>query len=81
MMDMKEKVREVLQPLRESLNADGADLIIETLQDNIRVEIAVSEQTCVECLLPEHLINNIIQKKLLDNGIQFSSLDLIYPAV
>ncbi|MGG1677205.1 hypothetical protein ACIFOT_15815 [Neobacillus sp. NRS-1170] len=78
---MMKKVIEALQPLKEALNADGTDLKIEASERNIKLEIIVTEKTCVECLLPEKLITNIIQKKLADSGITYDSFELIYPEV
>jgi hypothetical protein len=76
-----DQLLEALKPIRETLNADGADLKIEADGDKIRLEIVVSEQTCVECLLPEPVTRTIIEGQLSQSGITFDSLDIIYPKV
>jgi hypothetical protein len=72
---------EALKPISETLNADGADLKIDTDGDKIRLEILVSEKTCVECLLPEPITRTIIERQLSQSGIAFESLEIIYPQI
>jgi hypothetical protein len=77
-----DKVMETLAALRESLQADGADLQVKSMSDDdLVLEIVVSDETCMDCLLPESVIQRIIQKKLDDQGLAFNNFRLIYPTV
>jgi hypothetical protein len=54
---MIDRIEQVLEPIRESLRADGFDLQIEGFENGVlRLIVLAGPEACRDCLLPrEHL--------------------------
>jgi hypothetical protein len=58
-------IEEALQPIRQSLQADGYELIVNDFQGGVlSVEIQPGPHACVECLVPKELMELMIQQSL-----------------
>lgn len=50
-------VRNALEPFREGLQADGADLAVESVQENqVIVKLITSDETCEDCIMPKDML-------------------------
>jgi hypothetical protein len=78
---IEERLTTALAPLRESLQADGADLKVTKVSGNeLELRIIATDETCIDCLMPEEIIERIVKKKLEDEGASFTQIKLSYPA-
>ena len=58
----REAVGEVLKPLRQGFQADGADLAIDEASDDlVKVRLLTSEQTCLDCIMPADFITRVLE--------------------
>lgn len=73
---------QALEPIRETLRADQMDLSVEEGKGNgaLKVEVIVDDESCVDCLVPEPMLRQIIERKLAERGVAYSSLDFRYPS-
>lgn len=76
-----ERSAKALEPIRQTLQADQMDLSIEENPGNdvLKVEIVLGEESCAECLVPEPMLRQIIERRLAESGVTYSSLDFRYP--
>jgi hypothetical protein len=73
------EVLAALEPARRGLQADGADLDVEAVQDGIaHVRLLLSSQTCAECVVPAPLLSQILQAAVEDKGLEVR-IELIDP--
>lgn len=72
---------QALEPIKEALQADQMDLSVEedAVKGALRVEVVISDESCVECLVPEPMLRQLIERRLAESGVVYSSLDLRYP--
>ena len=62
---MREALEAVLDKFRPGYRADGSDLFLGSVDPAgvVEVRIPIRPETCVECLLPEDLVANILQRE------------------
>lgn len=62
MPDTRSLVAPVLEPLRESLRADGAELayVDSESDDEILFRLDLTDSTCEECVLPKEQLEQIL---------------------
>jgi len=62
---MMEAVQQALEPIGKSLQADGFDLTVESIEQGV-VSLAVSAgpQACKECLIPQEHLKLRIEHRL-----------------
>lgn len=64
----REAVGEVLAPLRQGFQADGADLAIDEVTDEVvTVRLVTSEQTCLDCIMPADFITRVLESAVRDS--------------
>ena len=74
---MIETIEAALQPIRNSLQADGFDLKVEGINDGVvSVVVFAGPEACLECLIPEEHFKLRIEDKL--KGI-VRAVQLRYP--
>lgn len=62
---MIERIEEALQPIRNSLQADGFDLKVEAFEDGVAsVVVVAGPEACIECLIPQEHIKLRIEHRL-----------------
>jgi hypothetical protein len=67
-MVTRDSVNVVLEPLREGFQADGADLAIEEATDAlVQVRLLVSDQTCLDCIMPADVITRVLETTIREN--------------
>lgn len=77
-----EHCTQALEPIRKTLQADQMDLSVneDVGGEALRVEVVVNDESCVECLVPEPMLRQLIERKLAESSVTYSSLDLRYPS-
>ena len=56
-----EDVDRALAGLREGFQADGADLEVLSVEDGVaRVRLVITEETCLECIVPGHILRDVV---------------------
>ncbi len=74
-------IEAALEPLRQSLNADGYELAVEQRESSIAVRVIPGADACQECLVPKPLFLGMVEQVLRDAGIHGTPpLELAYPA-
>lgn len=77
---MESAILEALAPFRTSLQADGADLqVVQVNDQQLEMELVVSDKTCLDCVVPKAVMENIIVTQLGKVGLQFLQFQLNYP--
>jgi hypothetical protein len=62
---MMATIEDALQPIRNSLQADGFDLVIESFKEGVvSVVVVAGPQACIECLIPQEHIKLRIEHRL-----------------
>jgi Fe-S cluster biogenesis protein NfuA len=60
-----EAVRQALEPIRESLQTDGFDLTVESLEQGVAsLVVSAGPDACIECLIPQEHIKLRIEHRL-----------------
>ncbi len=55
-------VDDVIAPLREGFQADGADLAVDEASDEVvRIRLVVTDETCFDCILPGDVLTQILE--------------------
>lgn len=58
-------VEEALRQYREGLRSDGADLLVEVdSYSRVRARLVVTDQTCLDCIMPGEVITDIVRSVL-----------------
>jgi len=67
----KETIESALALLNPSLEADGFKLNLESIdpRGTIRVVLEAKEGACLECLVPDEILNNMIKQVLQEKDI------------
>ena len=74
---MIERIEEALLPIRNSLQADGFDLKIESFKDSVvSLVVVAGPEACIECLIPQEHIKLRIEHRL--KGLA-RAVELRYP--
>lgn len=56
-----EDVDRALAGLREGFQADGADLeVLSVVDGTARVRLVITEETCLECIVPRHILRDVV---------------------
>jgi Fe-S cluster biogenesis protein NfuA len=62
---MIETIEKALQPIRNSLQADGFDLKVESFDEGIvSVVVLTGPEACIECLIPQEHLKLRIEDRL-----------------
>ena len=62
---MTETIEAALRPIRNSLEADGFDLKVESAEDGVvSVVVIPGPEACLECLIPEEHFKLRVEDKL-----------------
>ena len=62
---MIETIEAALQPIRNSLQADGFDLKVEVVDDGVvSLVVLAGPEACLECLIPEEHFKLRVEDKL-----------------
>lgn len=71
----------VLEPIEKTMQADGMGLSLEegSRDGALKVELILSNESCLECLVPRSMLLKIIEKRLTESGVAYPALDLRYP--
>lgn len=58
---MEDRVRELLEPIRKALQADGADLILTRCSEaGLALRLNLDNVDCLECVMNQDMIENVI---------------------
>lgn len=61
----EQAVQDVLENFREGFQADGADLRVGSVaEDEVLVELLVTEETCRDCILPKEMLENMFSRAI-----------------
>ena len=64
-MTQLEQAERALGGLREGFQADGADLELISLEAGVaRVRLLITEETCMECIVPGPILEQVIGASL-----------------
>lgn len=64
-MSEREQAEAALGGLREGFQADGADLELVSIEAGVaRVRLLVSEATCLECIVPGPILEQVVSASL-----------------
>ena len=64
-MTALEQAEAALAGLREGFQADGADLELVSLEGGVaRVRLLVTDETCLECIVPGPILQQVISASL-----------------
>jgi hypothetical protein len=73
-------VVDALAPLRQGFQADGADLVVETVTGgHVVVRLVVSDETCLECIVPTSMLERVLATRLAQHVPGFEHVELIDP--
>jgi len=62
---MTETIKQALEPISKSLQADGYELVVNSFEEGVlSVEIQAGPKACVECLVPKELMEVMIQQSV-----------------
>jgi hypothetical protein len=62
---MVEAAQQALEPIRQSLQTDGFDLIVEGIEQGVAsIVVSAGAEACIECLIPEEHIKLRIEHRL-----------------
>ena len=62
---MMEAIEEALQPIRNSLQADGFELKVERFEEGVvSLVVIAGPEACIECLVPQEHIKLRIEHRL-----------------
>ena len=68
-----------LDGLRESLEADGYDLRVDSLEGGrLTLSIVANEGACEECLVPKTIMTELVKQSLSD-GSGVTDVEVHYP--
>jgi hypothetical protein len=67
----------LLAGIREGLVADGYDFVVRSDGGRLDIEVVATESACADCLVPEAMMQAMIQATV---GPQFTVRSLTYPA-
>ncbi|HKP17919.1 MAG TPA: hypothetical protein VJT84_05520 [Gaiellaceae bacterium] len=69
-----------LADLRESLQADGADLELEGVEDGVAtVRLLVGPETCLECIVPKPILESVVLVALQKHDASIARVDVVDP--
>lgn len=70
---MEERIKAFIELFRKSFQADGADLILDSLESRkLKLRIQVSEKGCRECIMPPEVVAEIIASNLKEElGLEY----------
>jgi hypothetical protein len=68
-----------LQPLADTLAADGYRLHASHHGEAVRVGIEAGPEACADCLVPKPMMGAMIADTLARSGISVTRVDLSYP--
>lgn len=73
MSSYDQAVIDALNPFREGLRADGADLAVERVKDDrLVVALLTTKETCRDCILPTEILEEMFRSVILrETGIDF----------
>lgn len=58
-------IYEILEPLRQGFQADGADLVVDKAsEDLVEVRLVVTDRTCLECISPTRVLTRILESAI-----------------
>jgi hypothetical protein len=62
---MMEAVQQAVEPIRKSLQTDGFDLTVESIEQGVAsLVVSAGPDACIECLIPEEHIQLRIEHRL-----------------
>jgi Fe-S cluster biogenesis protein NfuA len=77
---MENQILEVLETFRKTLQLDGADLQVSSVENQkLDMELVIQDQTCLDCIVPKSTMKMIIEMELKKAGLQFAEFELVYP--
>jgi Fe-S cluster biogenesis protein NfuA len=78
----RQTVDAALEPLRQGLRADGADLVVAAAEDTrIAVRLQLSDATCAECVSPATVLSRIIERALRGSFPELASFSFEDPRI
>jgi Fe-S cluster biogenesis protein NfuA len=63
----REAVEAALDDIRDAFRADGADIVVESVDpatDSVSVRLDLADVSCLECVLAPDILHNIIEAAL-----------------
>jgi hypothetical protein len=79
MADVSE-LEAALGSVSSALDADGYRLAVSAPStDRVRVEIVAGPDACEECLIPQSMMEKMLQSALGGAGLPHLSLEVVYP--
>jgi Fe-S cluster biogenesis protein NfuA len=75
-----EQAAAALEGLREGFQADGADLELASVEGaKARVRLIVGDETCMECIVPPPLLQQILEAQLRQACPELESVEVDDP--
>ncbi len=79
-MSAAEQVDLALAGLREGFQADGADLQVLSVEDGVaRVRLVITEETCLECIVPGHILREVVAASVLQECPELRKVEVEDP--
>ena len=67
-MDNRAKVVESITVIRESLQADGADLEVTDVEgSSVNIRLILGEEVCQECIMPQNALAEMLLMSIQEN--------------
>jgi hypothetical protein len=80
MMSQTSNLADGLNDLRESLQADGADLEFKGVHDDVAtVRLVVGPETCLECIVPKPILEAVVLVALQRHDASIGRVEVIDP--
>lgn len=79
-MESAAEVEAALEPLRQTLRPDGADLTVSAFEgDAVTVELQLGPDACHECIVGTEVLEGVIAHQLKSAGLPVNSVVLQDP--
>jgi hypothetical protein len=77
---LSQQASSALQPLVETLEADGYQLRVEETQSRLNLIVTATADACAECLVPKTVFQNMATMALKEGGVALErELQITYP--
>jgi hypothetical protein len=77
---MTQQASLALQPLADTLAADGYNLQVEETPSHLELIVTATQDACAECLVPKSIFKNMATMVLRENGVVLNTdLQITYP--
>lgn len=77
---MKEKIEAAIAPMREAIQADGADLEVKGIDGSVaHIALVFGPEVCEDCILPKDMLQTMLLSAVKDTLPEISEIVLDDP--